>query len=288
MTTPLAAEPTYTWENVLPAIGPPSKDELALFTIEASDAELADDGRRIQSKKILTDMLRWLGTLSDDLAQGGASTRALGFSPELLRVVAHEASTLRDRVISHEGQQRERAASREGNAGGAQDRRDRAFQVRDQLHAALRSAANGNKALLRALATAYGSAKEDGLLADALVAQEALARTWLEGGDNAGKRLAAGKVTPKMLGEVTALAVDLRAAGTQASGPRARAAVTQADLDVQDGRCLHHMDHLIEIFEAAHAADPRAPRLVPIATRSFFVHGKKAPAPAPVASPSPA
>jgi hypothetical protein len=268
--------PTYTWEDLLSRIGEASEEERALYALNVPKSELAALGRRITSQKVLTDLLRWLGTAFACMRVTPAAV--LGVPPELLRVVAYEGATLRtmlDRFLAEDTAQRVAQGASVAHTDG---KMEFASKRREQLRAALAAAIHGDPIRRAELDAAYGSERDPKQLALALRTLTGLARTVLaEECSPAGERLARGGVTPELLTSLDELAAAVQAAGERSGGARARTDVSRADLDVQNGICLTHMRHLRDAFEAAHDLDPAVPRLVPIATRAFFSHGRHVP-----------
>jgi hypothetical protein len=264
-------EARFNWPDVTRRIGAPSNDDIGLYAVRETPTDLVERGRQIRSEKILTDYLRWLGQIADDLAHAGASKTIPGFSLGMLRVAASDGQRLRNVTQELETSSGSRAAEDASTSGDAKAQFELGLGRRDALRAALRVAAE-NAAGRDKVAVAYGTAKNATKLKTALNALVAIARSWMKSGGNAAERLEAGGVTSALLAETERLARTIQDTGDRASGARTTSEVSQRDLDIQDGICLVHMEHLIEMFGVAYASNPTVPHLVPIATRSYFGH----------------
>ena len=267
-------EATTTWPDVLRRLGPPTADDLELYSITETPKQLAKRGREIRTSKVLTDLVRWLGQIADYTARTRSTSAIVGFDLGMARVAAADGSKLQDMLATFDGAARAQSATKSANTTSAESALDRGSEERDALAASLQAAFASNPAGRAETAAAYGTAKLAPDLAAALGALEKIARREVDKKTVAGKRLVRGGVTADYLKGVTALAKEVADAGTRAKGARSTGEVTQADLDTQDGRCLAQMEQWIPLFDAAHARDTRVPKLVPISTLSYF--GKRA------------
>lgn len=282
-------EATVTWEDLTARIGAPSAGDVDLYAVDDPVDELIGRGRQIRSSKILTDFKRWAGQVADDVARKGPTLKIKGFSVGLLRVAVADGTKLRAMLESQDAGTRSQGIAQGSEGIAATTAFDRGTTARDELAAALRTAYKSDKAALKRVDVAYGSAKDAPSLASALLALVKVARGEL--GQKASKpaaRLADGGVDEAYLAGLESLAAEIKTTGEKAKGPRTGHTVTQADLDTQDGVCLVHMERFRELFGPAHDSDPRVPHLVPIATRSFFSRKASSPvAGTPAAEPPP-
>jgi hypothetical protein len=84
----------------------------------------------------------------------------------------------------------------------------------------------------------------------------------------AAGQLVDGGVNSNELDTISTIADAVKTTGEQAAGARTQGAVSQADLDLQDGTVLAHLERVMRAFNRAHERDASIPRLLPIATRA--------------------
>lgn len=271
--TAVSTAPTYGWVEVARRAKPPTDGELALYAVQVAPDLLRIEGARVASDRILTDALRWSGTLLDFTANAPADLvrEVRGFSLGLLRVFVAESHRLYEMNQRFQTAQSARKAGARVDQAAATSTRKLAQSYRRQLVAVLKSAAQQDGTTLRRVAEAQGALEQSA----ALHALVALARELMaDKASAAGQRLILGGVDAAYLGTITTLATQAADSGTRITGPKKSTPVSQGELDVQDGLCLALMDQLLLLFEAAHAINPKIPALLPIATRRYFVSHK--------------
>lgn len=89
------------------------------------------------------------------------------------------------------------------------------------------------------------------------------------------------------MAEAEALAARVESAAEQGSGARTGGAVSQAEIDLQDGICLAYLERIMRVWNRAHELDPAIPQLVPLATRRIFSPNRKRSAVEAPVSPAP-
>ncbi len=265
-------EPRYNWPKLLSLVPKPSQEDLADHAVHTPVADLVADGACIRSDRILKDVLRWTGTVHDFWEESAQEVReqVVGYDPGLLRVLVWEGAKLRDMLETFTHAKDDAAASQAVAASMARQIKTQASGTREQLRAALQSAARQDAKVLPRILSAYGTAGSLKDLADSIHALAQVARSLL-GDDSAfASKLRKGHVTEEKLKAVEAISQQVRSLGEKTTGGQTRTSVTQAQLDVQDGTCLELMEVLMDLLNSSHEINPAIPRLVPLATRSYF------------------
>lgn len=288
----IAPAPTHSWEDLVAAHGRPTAEDRELFGVTLPAAALVEVGAKIGSSRVLTDLLRFCGQIHDDQERTGGARAVLGFSEEYYRVIIDDGAKLAQMF-----ERRRRGARETGTAARAEEatlqRRTISLrQTYDQLHAALDHATRGEPALSTRVAACFTRAESPELLVPAAESLAKLANEVIGDGTSVlARRLAKGGITADKVEAFAAEAKGLTVLVNRGAGPRVGPAVTQRDLDLQDGICVAHMQALVDLFGAAREADPSVPNLVPIAARSLFgrrTPGSAAPTPAaPAKAPEP-
>jgi hypothetical protein len=161
---------TLTWDDVKKALGAPSADERAMYAIRLGPDERLALGRRITSRKILTDLRRWTGQIVGWLGRTPPATiqAIIGFSVGHVRVALEDGLTLRTMLARFEGRSAELDVE-EGGADGALEAQGKATREDyNLLFTAFEHAAKNDAALSRKLATAYSKATKPEPLAAAI------------------------------------------------------------------------------------------------------------------------
>lgn len=281
----------YTWPDVLRRVGEPTREEIELFTPRRTAEEFARSGREIRSERIVTDVLRWAGTVLDffDTASEAQKASVVGYHPGLLRVLVHKTHELNQLFQHQKEQASSRDATLEHDRAHAASALDQAQKLRAQLLAVLRSTARvaPTELSFEQLDAASGTASDHPSMASSLRRLADLASSVLARKESrAARRLTTGGVRDEYLRRVRAIANELETAGARTSSARIRTDVSQSTLDRLDGECLELMEDLRDLFDAAHAIDPTVPRLIPIATKRQFISHSKARKPSPPSPPS--
>jgi hypothetical protein len=283
---------TYQWPEIVRAVGPATEVDRKLFAVRAAPDHLLALGTKIASQHILTDALRWAGILADFVRTTAPELQreARGFAPGLLRVFVAEADKLRGMYARYSSEKSAQRSTLAVGAATAQALHKEAVARRRQLRSVLLAAVAGDITLTQRLAAAYGTIDENGV-GGSLRALCGLARELLADRD-IGPTLSAGAVDHAYLSALESLGTRVDGSRAEVSGARSRVAVSQSELDVQDGACLLLMDRLRSLMAAAHEVNPLLPKLEPITTRSYFSpnkpKAKKPAAPAPKEAPRPA
>lgn len=254
----------------------PGLDEA--FFHGVAEGELVSWGQRIGTPKILSDARRLYPMAFDFWVHANEAQRGrlVGFSQELLGIAVAHALALQGLLERHTDRSEAVDASRDGREREAREAFGVAVLLRDQAISTLRTVVAGNRELGDAVSSAVGTADTPENLAKAVKKLAAV-----------GTRVLAEKKGPlaqraKLFRLDAAYVEELAAAGDRlaaaAEGSRARSGakrVTQSALDLEDGKNLRLLSHLIDAFEAAHDIDPTIPRLVPIATRGLLRRARK-------------
>lgn len=272
------AEPIYTWESVIAVVPAPTSKQSALYAIQTDPADLIESGTRIRSGKILTDLVRWAGQVAEFLPKATKPQRKmlLGFSDGFFSVLVHEGVKLRDMVEARGGNVDDRETKRAGLISAAAQSFADGQDERDRLANALAGLSHIDSTVKERLDMAVGRAGDAEELSRSLHALVELARALrADPASLTAQQLDDGGVDDAELKSIDLLADEVKTNAAKAEGARAQGVVTQADLDLQDGICLAHMDRLRKIFNGAHDRDPAVPHLVPIATRRIFAPVRK-------------
>jgi hypothetical protein len=272
------AEPIYTWESVVAVVPVPTSQQAALYTIQTDPADLIESGTRIRSGKILTDLVRWAGQVAEFLPKATKEQKKmlLGFSGGFFSVLVYEGVKLRDMVGARGGNVDDRETKRAGLIAAAAQSFADGQDERERLANALAGLAHVDPTVKDRLDLAVGRAGDAEELSRSLHALVELARGLRADPTSlTAQQLDDGGVDDAELKAIEVLADEVKTSAAKADGARAQGVVTQADLDLQDGICLAHMEKLRRIFNGAHDRDPTVPHLVSIATRRIFAPVKK-------------
>lgn len=278
----------YTFASVAALVGEATAEDHALYDITLAPEILTAEGRKLGSSKVCTDALRWCGETAEAWAAIPEPERdALAFDPGLLRVLFSTARTLDEMLAQHEAKATRQDVNEAAEEARAAQSLEAAARLYTALHAPLLGAAQRTSPELAARVSAQPSSSVDAhVLADALESHCALARELLAHPASPGARwLLRRKIDAAWLANATRAAATARTDSDRVEGAR-RKPVSQAALDAQDGRVLALMDTLRTELSALHSADPRMPLVHPIATRSYFLHPKRAHVPAEPAPPA--
>jgi hypothetical protein len=283
---------TYTLDNVVARLGAANEAEV-LRVVQIPAEELIEIGATVATDRIGLDSARLFGFAADFLAGATKEQKAalLGVTPDFLRIGAWAAHRDLELWKQRRAQLAEAAGSKKVAEAGADALRRRARGRREQLRAALLLASGGTARRRAEVMNAYGTLGERGeALGESLRSLSQLARAYLSSRDpDVKNRALAAGLTLALLNETAALAMQADSEREDASAPRAAGAtVPQRDVDRWDGLSLTLLSHLIDLFEAAHLADPSIPKLQPISLRTFFspVRAKKPAPDAPKPDPS--
>lgn len=265
---------TYTLDNVVARLGAANEAEV-LRVVQIPVDELIEIGATVSTDRIGTDSARLFGFAADFLAGATKEQKAalIGVTPDFLRIGAWAAHRDLELWTQRRAQLAEAAGSKRAAEAGADAISRRARGRREQLRAALLLASGGTARRRAEVLNAYGTLGERGEhLGESLRSLSQLARAYLSSRDPEVKnRAVAAGLSLALLNETAALAMQADSERQDASAPRAiGAAVPQREVDRWDGLCITFLSHLIDLFEAAHLADPSIPKLQPISLRTFF------------------
>lgn len=265
---------TYTLDNVVARLGAANEAEV-LRVLQIPADELIEIGATVATDRIGTDSARLFGFAADFLAGATKEQKAalLGVTPDFLRIGAWAAHRDLELWKQRRAQLAEQAGTKKAAEAGAEAIRRRARGRREQLRAALLLASGGTARRRAEVMNAYGTLGERGeALGESLRSLSQLARAYLSSRDPEVKnRAVAAGLSLALLNETAALAMQADSEREDATAPRASGAtVPQRDVDRWDGLSLTLLSHLIDLFEAAHLADPSIPKLQPMSLRTFF------------------
>ena len=277
--TPSSA--THTWASLLAAVAPPTEEQLDLYAIRTSPAVLVDRGSHIRSEKIRTDMVRLCGIAAEFWPKASKAQRRLllGFSEPLLRVTVYAGKKLGEMIEQRMSSIGARETTLAADTTLAQQTHEEGMNERERLVTAFEGLLDYDATLETRLNAAKGRASDDAALVISLVALAKLGRSLLDEPTSIlARQLVDGGVTLGEIAEVEALAARVKSASEQGSGARTGGPISQAELDLQDGICLAHLERVLRVWNRAHEHDPAIPQLLPIATRRIFSPNRKRPA----------
>jgi hypothetical protein len=282
-TTPETSNPpttatTHTWDALVKAVSDPTPAQLALYRIRISPAALIERGSHIGSEKIRTDMVRLCGIAADFYPTATPAQRRLllGFSSAQLSVTVHAGVKLGTLLGVRDSTVGDREAHLAANTTTAATLYKEGMDERERLGTAIEIAVDGDPTLETRLNSARKRVSDHETLSDSLLALVKLGRGLLsDKASPAGQQLAEGGLTEAELDGATVLAAKVESSGANAAGARKQGAVSQADLDLQDGVCLTYLERMMKVWNGAHDRDPSIPQLLPIATRSIFAPTRK-------------
>lgn len=286
---PPAAAPsaTHTWPALLAAVSAPTADQIALYAIRTSPAILIDRGSHIRSEKIRTDMVRLCGIAAEFWPRVTPAQRRLllGFSEPLLRVTVYAGRKLGEMIEQRSTAIDHRETTLATSTVATQALHDEGMNERERLVTAFEGLVDYDPTLETRLDSAKDRAVDDSALASSLLKLAALGRSLLhDPASIIARQLTDGGVTVAELQEAEALAGRVKAASEQ-GGARTGGPISQAELDLQDGICLAHLERVMRVWNRAHEHDPAIPQLLPIATRRLFSPNRKRPVEAAPAAP---
>ncbi len=270
--------PTYTWPSLLAIVPAPTSAESELYALGVPKNDLIERGTKIRSQKILTDLVR-LGGIAAEFwpkATPAQKRHLLGFSFSFLKVLVHSGKKLDDMLAARDSTVDQREGNRAAAFAIADQTYAQGIDERDRLFVALESIETLIPGFDARIIVARGTVSDHDSLAASLHALVKLAQELLASPQSkAAEQLVDGGLSTNELGIISAIADAVKTTGEQAAGARTQGAVSQADLDLQDGTCLAHLERVMRIFNRAHERDASIPRLLPIATRRMFSFGRK-------------
>lgn len=270
--------PTHTWTSLLALVPAPTAAETELYALDVPTSDLVERGAKIRSEKILTDLVRIGGMAAEfwTKATPAQKRHLLGFSWPLLQVLVHSGKKLADMVAARDTHTDEREANRAAVIAIADETYRQGIDERDRLIVALESVEDSVPGLEARIDAARATVTDHDSLASSLQALIKVANELLSNPQSrAARQLAAGGLDANELSAIAAIANKVKSAGESAAGARKQGAISQADIDLQDGTCLAHLERVMRIFNRAHERDASIPRLLPIAARRMFSFGRK-------------
>ena len=236
---PAPAEPsTATALLALAAsVGPPNPALLAAVVASTDDAALIEEGRRIDTRRILDDAVRLYPMASRFFHNASDADKAsVLIAAPYVAIAVHAAVDLQRLREQHREHEAADATARHVLDGDAARSFDTGIARRDQLHDALQAAAGQISRLKDQLAGQVGTAETGEALANGLEALVFVARRWLQQGDAALLgRLALRSIDEGYLSAIAKLAQEVRTADSTARVRPGQARVTQPKLDRADG-----------------------------------------------------
>jgi len=270
----------------------PSPAEAELYALDVPKSDLIERGTKIRSQKILTDLVR-LGGIATEFwpkATAAQKRQLSGVSWPLLKVLVHSGKKLDDMLAAHDSTVEQREGNRAGAIAIADQTYAQGIDERDRLLVALEGIETLIPGFEARINVARGTVSDHDSLSASLHALVKLGHEVLaKPQSRAAGQLVDGGVNSNELDTISTIADAVKTTGEQAAGARTQGAVSQADLDLQDGTVLAHLERVMRAFNRAHERDASIPRLLPIAARRMFSMGRKRandPAP-PAAEPSP-
>lgn len=272
----------YTLNQLVTRYGAATEADVARYIEETPEALLLL-GARVSTDRIDTDCARIYGQAATFFHAASPTQRAalFGCSGALLRTAIWAAQRGHNLWAERTASTTASNAEKTHQQNEAQLLRRRGQALRDSWQAGLRAIAAGAPRRLDEIATAYGTAEDNGALADALRRLAALGKRYAKDAKLRAGAAEAG-LDDAMLGRTETLAAELARVGEVATAVRPRSKVAQNEVDRWDGINLTLLRRIMDIFEAGHLVDPSVPRLVPISLQRFFTQPRpKKGAPAP-------
>lgn len=268
-----AAGPKHRLPDIARRVGPPTDRDRRLYTLRNPPDELKETGAELGSDKVLTDLTRFAGDATDFYEQSSPELQSevLGFSKGQLRMMVDAGMQLAAMTNDAETAQQDIKAQITVGTAEADQKAETASALRLQLKAALFGATVDDKVARAQAQAAYGTAKTPEELAASLTNMGQLANGWMSQKDNlVGERLLDGNFSPALTAYLNTLSKDVKDSADRITGARVKQSVSQAERDIQDGRCLTYMENMMNVFNRAHDKNPAVPRMTPLATRGVL------------------
>ena len=159
-------------------VGPADDAQLAALLAGVTDAQLVEEGARIDTSRIVTDTVRIYGAAFEfwNIATPAQRRRLRGYSPALLTLGVHEALKLEQLREAHALKADADSSERATRDRSAATIFTTSIVLRDQAHSALRDAAGRDQTLRTAANESVGTAEDASALGRGLAALAALLR----------------------------------------------------------------------------------------------------------------
>lgn len=264
----------YTLNQLATRYGAATEADVTRYVEETPEALLVL-GARVSTDRIDTDCARLYGQAATFFHGASATQRAalFGCSGALLRTAIWAAQRGHTLWAERTASTTASNAEKTNQQNEAQLLRRRGQALRDLWQAGLRAIAAGAPKRLDEITTAYGTAEDNGALADALRRLAALGKRYAKDAKLRAGAAEAG-LDDAMLARTESLAAQIASTGEAATAVRPRSKVAQNEVDRWDGINLTLLRRIMDIFEAGHLVDPSVPRLVPISLQRFFTQSR--------------
>lgn len=279
----------YTLEELVAKLGTATKAEVKRYLAGAKDSSLVEEGREVGTYRVSTDAARLYGYALEILEKATPEhlDHLIGVSTDMLRVCVWAAAE-GDRLWKlRQSAATQNTDDKAAALAEAEAERSEVLGRRDVLKEALHTLAGEDPKWNARIANAYGtigSAEEIETSMTKLVAE---ARKLLADPDEGiAERRSKHRLDEAWLVKTEAMVAAFVKAAKAAEGALPRTPVEQGEVDWWDGANIWLLDKVIDLFDAAHRADPTIPRLIPISLRSVL--GRHAKTTAPAKEPAPA
>jgi hypothetical protein len=262
-----------TLEELIARHGPATVAEVDSYLEGATLEQLTDDGTSVSTSRITRDGARIWGTISAFFLRATPAQRAHipAVTDDFLRVAVWSTYQGQLAFGAFQDASATIAAARTGRNANDEDLRRRGGERRDVLYNGLRILAGQKGELRSQVEQAYRRSMQPRDIATTLRALVKLGREALADTSPAAVQRRRGSlIMAEFLTDSEGLATEVESIGRDAAAVPAPSPVSQADLDLWDGRNLAFLELAIDAFETAHAIDPSVPRLVPISLRSLL------------------
>lgn len=266
--------PDNALEELAALLGAPRPGVVEAVLAGTSSDALVEDGARIASGRILTDMSRiyWKAYVWAKDADPALLRMVKGFSMPLLAAAVDRALRLKRMAADRRDTEARESSSKEQAARVAAKAVSQSGDLRDQAERVFARVANLEEPFATEVAKAVTAVKTAADRARNLAGLADVAERWLSLPEGTPIRVRA-----ELAGVDADYVAELRASGKgvkKAAGAAEKRAtgtdVSQAALDHEDGINLLFLDQIITAFDSANQVNRLVPRFLPIATRTFF------------------
>jgi hypothetical protein len=262
-----------TLEQLIERHGQATVAEADSYLEGATIDQLTSDGTAVSTTRITRDGSRLWGTISAFLLRATPAQRAYipAITDDFVRIGIW--STYRGQLTFEalENAGVEITSARTGRQASSKDMRRQGGERRDVLYNGLRILVGRKSELLSRIEQVYRRSTQPTEVANSLRALVKIGREALADASPAAVQRRRGSlITAEFLTESETLAADVETSGKEAAAVPEPSPVSQADVDLWDGRNLVFLELAIDAFEAGHAIDPSIPRLVPISLRNIL------------------
>ena len=262
-----------TLEQLVDRHGQATVEETGFYLEGLTLEQLTSDGAGVATSRLTRDGARIWGTISAFIQRATLAQRALipTVTDDFLRVAIWSMYQGQLAVQALTNANAQAASARTGREASSRDLRRQGGEQRDVLYTGLLILAGGKRELRSRIEQAYRKSTQPADVATSLRGLVKLGREVLADASPAAVQRRRGSlITAEYLTETDALATDVEISGREAAAVPEPPPMSQADVDLWDGRNLAFLELAINAFAAGHAIDPSIPRPVAISLRSVL------------------